>query len=293
MSVLVNEKTRVLIQGLTGQSARKHALNMRQNGTKIVAGVAPTKGGGFVEEWPIYDTVQQVLDHHDIDLSLIYAPPRYAAQAIIESIEAGIPIIVCVTEGIPIRDMLVVHNRLAASRSVLIGPCSPGITAPGKTKIGFLPDIACSPGNVGVIGKSGTLTYEACYQLTKSGIGQSTVIGIGGEPIRGLSFTDALALFENDDETELVVLIGEIGGREEEAAAVYLKNHVSKPVIAYICGRTAPENVAMGHAGAMISNQQGGYLDKVAALQANGAYVAESIPEIAALINKIRQESLP
>lgn len=288
--MLVNERTQVVIQGLTSNIARKHALNMLQNNTKIVAGVAPKRGGSFVEEWPVYDTVQQALDNHKIDVSLIYAPPQYAAQAIIESIEAEINLIVCVTEGIPIRDMLIVHKRLLHSKSVLIGPCSPGITVPGKTKIGFIPDIVCSPGNIGVVGKSGTLTYEICYQLTKAGYGQSTVIGIGGDPIKGISFKEALELFEDDEETQLVVMVGEIGGRDEEEASDYFRYHASKPVIAYIAGRTAPKNVPMGHAGALISNNQGGYQEKANNLTSNGVQVATSIPEVTTLIKKIMNE---
>jgi succinyl-CoA synthetase alpha subunit len=285
--VLVNEKTQVVIQGLTSNVARKHALNMTQNNTKIVAGVAPRKGGSFVEEWPVYDTVRQALDNHEIDVSLIYAPPQHAAQAIIESIEAEINLIVCVTEGIPVQDMLKVHNRLLESKSLLIGPCSPGISVPGKTKIGFIPDIVCSPGNIGVVGKSGTLTYEICYQLTKAGYGQSTIIGIGGDPIKGISFKEALKLFEDDEETQLIVMVGEIGGRDEEEASDFITHHVSKPVIAYIAGRTAPEDVAMGHAGAMISNSQGGYQGKVHNLTSNGVQIATSISEVATLSHKI------
>jgi succinyl-CoA synthetase alpha subunit len=287
LSVLVNENSQVVIQGLTSNVARKHALNMLQNNTKIVAGVSPTRGGSYIEKWPVYDSVQQALDNHEINVSLIYAPPQYAGKAIIESIEAEISLIVCVTEGIPIQDMLRVHNRLLGSKSVLIGPCSPGITVPGKTKIGFIPDIVCSPGNIGVVGKSGTLTYEICYQLTKAGYGQSTIIGIGGDPIKGISFKEALKLFEADEATDLIVMVGEIGGRDEEEASEFIKHYVSKPVIAYIAGRTAPEDIPMGHAGAMVTNNQGGYPGKVHDLMSSGVQIATSITEVATLSKKI------
>lgn len=286
MSVLINENTRVLVQGLTSNTAKNHAINMVENNTKIIAGVAPKKGNTFVENWPIYDTVKQTLENHEIDLSLIYAPPKYAANAIIESIEAEINYIVCITEGIPLHDMLKVYNRLLNSKSILIGPCSPGITSPGKSKVGFIPDKVCLPGSVGVIGKSGTLTYETCYQLKKHGLGQSTIIGIGGDPIIGLTFSDAIELFENDDETDIIVMVGEIGGRDEELAAEYVSSYGSKPVIAYIAGKTAPEDVQMGHAGALISNNQGGYQSKVNKLKENGVYIASSVTEIAELVKK-------
>jgi succinyl-CoA synthetase alpha subunit len=290
MSVLINENTTVLVQGLTGHSARKHALNMKENNTNIVAGVSPGKGGTYAEDWPIYDTVRQALADHTIDLSLIYAPPQGAANAIIESIESEIKLIVCVTEGIPKLDMLRVHERLTQSNSRLIGPCTPGITVPGKSKVGFLPDIVTLPGNVGVVGKSGTLTYEICYQLTSQGIGQSTIVGIGGDPIRGTSFKDVIELFNQDDETDFIVLVGEIGGNDEEDAAAYLKSNPSKPIIAYIAGRTAPKDVPMGHAGALISNNQGGYDQKIQHLQENGVQVAASISEVSAMIKKMMGE---
>ncbi|WP_307794973.1 succinate--CoA ligase subunit alpha [Alkalihalobacillus sp. BA299] len=286
--MLINEKTRVLVQGLTSNTAKNHALNMVQNNTKIIAGVVPTKGGTFTEGWPIYDTVRQTIEHHDIDLSLIYAPPKYAAEAIIESIEAEINLIVCVTEGIPLNDMLDVYNRLINSKSILVGPCSPGLTSPGKSKVGFIPDKVCLPGNVGVIGKSGTLTYEICYQLRKNGLGQSTIIGIGGDPIKGLTFRDAIELFEHDNETDIIVMVGEIGGRDEEIAAEYVNTFGSKPVIAYIAGKTAPEDVQMGHAGAMISHNQGGYEGKVKALKENGIHVAHSVTDVSKLIKQLQ-----
>lgn len=287
MSVLINEETKVLVQGLTSDIARKHALNMVQNNTKIVAGVAPKRGGSFVEGWPIYDTVQQALENHKVDLSLVYAPPRAAAEAIIESLEANIELIVCVTEGIPVHDMLKVYKRLEKSNSRLVGPCSPGIVSPGKAKVGFIPDIVYSEGNIGVIGKSGTLTYEVCYRLTKEGLGQSSIIGIGGDSIRGISFSEALQLFEEDPNTDVIVMVGEIGGNDEEKASNYISSNITKPVIAYIAGRTAPEDVPMGHAGALISNNQGGYLGKKNKLNSSGVKVATSISDIVPLAKEL------
>lgn len=287
MSVLVNEETQVLIQGLTSNMAKKHALNMSQNNTKIVAGVVPMKGSTYVDNWPIYDTVRQALDHHSVDLSLIYAPPQLAAEAILESIDAEIELIVCVTEGIPIHDMFKVKKRLLLSTSTLIGPCCPGITSPGKAKIGFLPDTVCLPGKVGVIGKSGTLTYEICYQLKRQGIGQSTIIGIGGDPIKGLTFKDAIELFQKDEETDIIIMVGEIGGRDEEEAAEYVNNFVTKPVIAYIAGKNAPQDVPMGHAGALISENHGGYYSKVNKLEQNGIHIAHSVTDIPRLIKEL------
>ncbi|WP_246010300.1 succinate--CoA ligase subunit alpha [Bacillus yapensis] len=288
--MLINENTSVLVQGLTSYTAKKHAINMRANNTRIIAGVSPGKGGSYVEDWPIYDTVRQALNKHTIDLSIIYAPPQSAANAIIESIESEIKIIVCVTEGIPKLDMLKVYEKLSKSKTRLLGPCTPGITVPGKTKIGFLPDIITLPGNVGVVGKSGTLTYEICYQLTKEGIGQSTIMGIGGDPIRGTSFKEVLKLFNEDGETDYIVMVGEIGGNDEEEAATFLDNNNSKPVVAYIAGRTAPKDVPMGHAGALIANNQGGYAQKIQYLQESGVQVATSISEVVTILKKMMGE---
>ncbi|WP_249869197.1 succinate--CoA ligase subunit alpha [Oceanobacillus saliphilus] len=280
MSVLIHDKTKVLIQGLTAKIAYKHAINMAKNNTQIVAGVVPSKGGTMVGSWPIYDTVKEALLEHKVDLSLIYAPAKYAAKAIIESIDANVELIVCVTEGIPIHEMLYVHSLLEHSNSTLIGPCSPGIYTPGKSKIGFIPDKVVLPGTVGVVGKSGTLTYEICYQLKEAGIGQSTIIGIGGDPIKGFSFIDALRLFEEDDETNCVVLVGEIGGNEEEECARYVRKHIQKPVISFIAGKNAPEGKPMGHAGALISKTEGSYQSKIEELKRNGIYVANSLFEV-------------
>lgn len=288
MSVFIDENTRVLIQGLTGFNARKDALSMKNNGTKIVAGVVPKKGGEFVEEWPIYDTVNQALEHHQIDLSLIYAPPKFAANAIIEAIEAKIKKIVCVTEGIPLHDMFRVKEKLSTSDSILIGPTSPGVTSPGKAKVGFIPDRVSLPGDIGVIGKSGTLSYEVCYRLTKLGFGQSTIMGIGGDSIRGTTYKDAIKWFEKDDETNAIVLVGEIGGSDEEEAAEYVKLYGTKPVIAFIAGRTAPEDTPMGHAGALIKNGQGSYEQKVKKLKECGIKVAASFKELEDIFTRLK-----
>lgn len=288
MSVFIDENTTVLIQGLTGFNARKDALSMKKNGTKIVAGVVPKKGGEFVEEWPIYDTVKQALDQHQIDLSLIYAPPKHAATAIIEAIEAKIKKIVCVTEGIPLHDLFIVKEKLCASDSILIGPTSPGVTSPGKAKVGFIPDRVSIPGDIGVVGKSGTLSYEVCYRLTKLGLGQSTIIGIGGDSIRGTTYKDAIIWFENDDETKTIVLVGEIGGNDEEEAAEFVRQHGTKRVIAFIAGRTAPEDTPMGHAGALVTNGKGSYAEKVRKLKECGIEVAATFKEFEDLLSNIK-----
>ena len=288
MSVFIDENTTVLIQGLTGFNARKDALSMKKNGTKIVAGVVPKKGGELVEDWPIYDTVKQALDHHQIDLSLIYAPPKYAANAIIEAIDAKIKKIVCVTEGIPLHDMFRVKEKLSTSDSILIGPTSPGVYAPGKAKVGFIPDRVAVPGDIGVVGKSGTLSYEVCYRLTKLGYGQSTILGIGGDSIRGTTYKDVIGWFENDDETNAIILVGEIGGTDEEEAAEYVKMHGTKPVIAFIAGRTAPEDTPMGHAGAMVKNGQGSYNQKVQKLKECGIQVAASFKDLERILTELK-----
>jgi succinyl-CoA synthetase alpha subunit len=287
LSVLIDQETTVLIQGLTSKTATKHAMNMAENNTNIVAGVVPKRGGTQVNRWPIYDSVQQALEDHPIDLSLIYAPPKYASDAIVESIESGIRLIVCVTEGIPAHDMLRIFHRLKGSSSTLIGPCSPGIFNPGKVKVGFIPDAAGLPGNVGVVGKSGTLTYQICYQMKQEGIGQSSIVGIGGDSIKGFSFIDALERFEKDEETNSIVMIGEIGGSDEEEAAKYIKTNISKPVIGFIAGSSAPKDVPMGHAGALVSQNQGGYQEKVDVLRQHGVYVADSLFEITSLIKEL------
>lgn len=286
MSILIHNETKVLVQGLTAGIARKHAINMAENNTQIVAGVVPGKGGTTVEDWPIYNTVKEALENHEVDLSLIYAPAKYAAKAIIESIDGYVELIVCVTEGVPMHEMLDVHNRLEQSNSKLIGPCSPGIYAPGKAKVGFIPDTVVLPGTIGVVGKSGTLTYEICYQLKKEGLGQSTIIGVGGDAIKGFSFTDVLQMFEEDEETKCIVMIGEIGGNEEEECARFIRERIRKPVISFIAGKSAPEDIPMGHAGALITKSQGSYQSKIEELQRNGVYVANSLFKVKDMVKK-------
>jgi len=273
MSVLLDQHTRVICQGYTGRQGTFHSEQMIAYGTNFVGGVTPGKGGQTHLDLPVFNAVQEAVDGTGAEASVIFVPPRFAADAIIEAAEAGLRLIVCITEGIPVRDMLGVKQRIAACESVLIGPNCPGIITPGKAKIGIMPGHIHQPGRIGVISRSGTLTYEAVAQLTATGLGQSTCIGMGGDPIHGLDFIDALALFEADEQTEGVVMIGEIGGSDEEHAAQYIRQHVSKPVVAFIAGATAPSGKRMGHAGAIISGGKGTAEAKFTALAAAGVSV--------------------
>lgn len=282
MSVLVNKNSRIIVQGITGKAGSFHAQQCLEYGSPIVAGVTPGKGGTrFLDKVPVYNTVKETVEKEGADVSVIFVPPPFAADSILEAIDAGIKLIICITEGIPVRDMCVVKSRLAGSQSRLIGPNCPGIITPGEAKIGIMPGYIHRPGKVGIVSRSGTLTYEAVWQITEKGLGQSTCIGIGGDPINGTSHTDAVKLFNEDPDTEAIILIGEIGGDAEEQAAAYIKEHVKKPVAAFIAGTTAPPGRRMGHAGAIVSGSSGSAETKIAALKDAGIAVSPTPSEIA------------
>lgn len=276
MSILVGKQTRLVVQGFTGKEGSFHAGQMIEYGTQVVGGVTPGKGGQRHLDRPVFNTVHEAVEKEGANTSVIFVPPPFAADAILESADAGIEVIVCITEGIPVEDMIPAYHYVQRSGARLIGPNCPGILTPGEAKVGIMPAMIFSKGPIGVISRSGTLTYEAVDQLTRQGLGQSTAIGIGGDPVIGTRFVDALELFEQDPETEAVVMIGEIGGTAEEEAAAYIKDHTSKPVFAFIAGVTAPPGRRMGHAGAIISGGKGTAEDKFAALEAAGAVIVEN-----------------
>jgi succinyl-CoA synthetase alpha subunit len=280
MSILVNKNTRVLTQGITGATGQFHTRACRDYGTQMVGGVVPGKGGTDFEGIPIFDTVEQARKATGANATVIYVPPPFAADAILEAAAAGVELVICITEGIPVLDMVKVKRYLKDSKSRLIGPNCPGVITPGECKIGIMPGYIHKPGRVGVISRSGTLTYEAVHQLTQLGIGQSTCVGIGGDPIIGTNQIDVLDLFNKDAGTDAVIFIGEIGGTAEEEAAAYIKQNFKKPVVAFIAGQTAPKGRRMGHAGAIISGGHGGAADKIAALEAAGISVAMSPAEL-------------
>jgi succinyl-CoA synthetase alpha subunit len=286
MSILVNKNTRVVVQGITGKVGQFHAKNCLEYGTQIVAGVTPGKAGEKVEGVPVFDTVMEAVAATGADASMIFVPPAFTADAILEAIDAKIPVVIAITEGVPVLDMVRVHDILKHSTSRLVGPNCPGVITPEECKIGIMPGYIHKKGPVGVMSRSGTLTYEAVWQLSALGLGQSTCVGLGGDPIVGTSFIDLLKLYEADPATEAIMMIGEIGGTAEEEAAAFVKQHVTKPVAAFIAGRAAPPGKRMGHAGAIISGGKGTAAEKIAALEAAKIEVAESPADMATALKR-------
>ncbi len=287
MSILVDKNTRLLVQGITGKTGAFHTRGAMEYGTKVVGGVSPGKGGAQAEGVPVFDTVAQAVAATGANATVIYVPPPGAADAILEAEAAGIALIVCITEGVPTLDMVAVRRVLNHSRSVLIGPNCPGIISPGKCKIGIMPGYIHKEGDVGVVSRSGTLTYEGVHQLTQLGIGQSTCIGIGGDPVKGMDFIDCLERFEADPGTRAVLMMGEIGGSSEEAAAEFVRTKMTKPVAAFIAGQTAPPGKRMGHAGAIIAGGKGTAKEKIAALEAAGIAVARTPAEMGVTLKSV------
>ena len=292
MSILIDKSTRVIVQGITGKEGSFHTKQMLAYGTSVVAGVTPGKGGTKTEGIPVFNTVSKAVEETRANASVIFVPPGFAAEAILEAADENIKVIVCISEGIPTLDMIEVKKYLENRGIRLIGPNCPGIISPGKSKIGIMPGPIHKEGYVGVISRSGTLTYEVVYQLTERDIGQSTCIGIGGDPIIGTTFVDALKLFKDDDETSAVCLIGEIGGTAEEEAAEYIKNNFSKPVIGYIAGMTAPPGRRMGHAGAIISQGRGTAKEKIKTMKEAGIFISESPAQVGKLVEEVIKDRL-
>ncbi|MGC9983315.1 MAG: succinate--CoA ligase subunit alpha [Polyangia bacterium] len=287
MAILADHKTRALVQGLTGAAGTFHAKQMREYGTPIVGGVTPGKGGTVHEGFPVFDTVAQAVAKTGANTSVIFVPPPGGADAILEAAQAGIELIVCITEGIPVLDMVRVKRVLDASLCNLVGPNCPGVITPGAAKLGIMPGYIHRPGSIGIVSRSGTLTYEAAFQITELGLGQSTAVGIGGDPVKGMDFIDCLTLFEEDPQTKAVLLIGEIGGTSEEEAAAFIKANMKKPVAAFVAGVTAPPGRRMGHAGAIISGGKGLAADKIAALREAGIAIAPTPADLGTTVAKL------
>jgi len=284
VSVLVGADTRLLVQGMTGKEGTFHTLRNRAYGTNVVAGVTPGKGGQDVEGIPVFDTVAEAVAATGANTSMIFVGPRFAAEAILEAADAGIGLVACITEGIAARDMAEVHAYLTGTATTLVGPNCPGVISPGSANVGIIPGEVCTPGRVGFVSRSGTLVYQIVYELTSEGIGQSTCIGMGGDPVHGIGFIESLALFEGDPGTELMIMTGEIGGDDEERAASYILEHIAKPVVAYIAGFEAPVGKRMGHAGAIVTGSAGTAAAKAEALEAVGVQVARTPSEVARLV---------
>ena len=284
MSVLVGAGTRLVVQGITGKEGTFHTLRNRAYGTQVVAGVTPGKAGQDVEGIPVFDTVADAVREAGANTSMIFVPPRFAAETVLEAADAGVRLIVCITEGIPARDMAQVHSYLTRTPTTLVGPNCPGVISPGVANVGIIPGEICTPGRVGLVSRSGTLVYQIVHELTQRGIGQSTCIGMGGDPVHGVGFIDSLELFEGDAGTDTVVMIGEIGGDDEERAAGWIAEHMTKPVVGYIAGFTAPPGKRMGHAGAIVTGSSGTAAAKAEALEAAGVRVARTPTEVAELV---------
>lgn len=287
MSILINENTRLIVQGITGKEGSYHASLMKKYGTKVVAGVTPGKGGQEIEEIPVFNSVDEAVKNTEADASILFVPPGFTKDGILEAIDSGIKVIVTIAEGVPVHDMLFTHYYARLNNCILIGPNTPGIISPGKSKVGFMSDSIYKKGNIGIMSRSATLSYEIVNNLSNKGIGQSTVVGVGGDSIPGSSFIDLLPLFEEDSQTDLIVMVGEIGGSDEEIAAKYIKEYMKKPVVAFIAGEAAPEGKVMGHAGAIISpGGEGGVKYKRKVLQEAGVHMIEKLSEISDMVTK-------
>jgi succinyl-CoA synthetase alpha subunit len=286
VSVLIGEETKLVVQGITGREGTFHTLRNRAYGTDVVAGVTPGKAGQDLEGIPVFDTVSNAVRETAANTSMVFVPPRFAAEAILEAADAGIGLVVCITEGIPARDMAEVHSYLEGSTTTLVGPNCPGVISPGKANVGIIPGEVCTPGRVGLVSRSGTLVYQIVHELTSAGVGQSTCIGMGGDPVHGIGFTEALALFEADPDTDVVIMTGEIGGDDEERAAVFVAEHVRKPVVAYIAGFEAPPGKRMGHAGAIVTGSQGTAAAKAEALEGAGVRVGRTPSKVAQIVSE-------